>query len=406
MGKKNKTEGGGARDQHCPSTVFVSNFPYSFTNSQVLSINLAFHPPFGSTEHRGFGFVQLGLLVPPLLCFLAQWKRYCIPPPRVSMEMNNGSWALGLQRQMGIGRIFREHRPQRLSLLRDLELDDGREYGSCHLISWVLKAVEILGDMLIKLRRIFYLYKDMGVPLLWRRFHVYLSCVFASMYSAVKEDANRAIELKNGSSIGGRKIGVKLAMHRTPLEQRRSKENQAVHSDDIIKTRTEKDSSSEVVKQGHASDLQEIENTEKHVELRKALKPCTDQADKGSFSEKQRVARTVIFGGLLNADMAEVVHLRAREVGTVCSVTYPLPKEELEHHGLSQDGCKIDASAVLYSSVKEAHASVAMLHQKEIKGGIVWARQLGGEVKYIYRKAYFFWKISICSKLQMVYLNA
>ena len=51
--------------------------------------------------------------------------------------------------------------------------------------------------------------------------------------------------------------------------------------------------------------------------------------------------------------------------------------------GLSQDGCKINASAVLYSSVKEAHASVAMLHQKEIKGGIVWARQLGGEVKYI-----------------------
>ena len=32
----------------------------------------------------------------------------------------------------------------------------------------------------------------------------------------------------------------------------------AVHSDDIIKTRTEKDSSSEVVKQGHASNLQEI----------------------------------------------------------------------------------------------------------------------------------------------------
>ncbi|CAB4320500.1 unnamed protein product [Prunus armeniaca] len=48
---------------------------------------------------------------------------------------------------------------------------------------------------------------------------------------------------------------------------------------------------------------------------------------------------------------------------------------------LMQDGCKMDASSVLYNSVKSAHASVATLHQKEIEGGIVWPRQLGGEAK-------------------------
>lgn len=44
--------------------------------------------------------------------------------------------------------------------------------------------------------------------------------------SAVAEDANRAIELKNGSSVGGRKIAVKPAKRRASLEQRRSKADQ------------------------------------------------------------------------------------------------------------------------------------------------------------------------------------
>lgn len=46
------------------------------------------------------------------------------------------------------------------------------------------------------------------------------------MCSAVMEDANRAIEMKNGTSVGGRTIGVKHAMHRASLEQRRSKATQ------------------------------------------------------------------------------------------------------------------------------------------------------------------------------------
>ncbi|KAL0412466.1 UNVERIFIED_CONTAM: RNA-binding protein 28 [Sesamum radiatum] len=167
---------------------------------------------------------------------------------------------------------------------------------------------------------------------------------FGYVQFAVVEDAKRAIELKNGSTVGGRKIVVKQATHRAPLEQRRGKVNE-----------------------GESRDK------------RKGTAVSTGLPDEGKSTEKQRVAKTVVFGGLLNADMAEEVHRLAREFGTVCSVTYPLPEGELEHHGLAQDGCKKNASSVLYTSVKSARECVAALHQKEIQGGSVWARQLGGE---------------------------
>ncbi|PQM35741.1 RNA-binding protein 28 [Prunus yedoensis var. nudiflora] len=254
MGKNKSKDGSKTRSEseHSASTVFVSNLPYSFTNSEVRMFLICLIALFkGSTEHRGFGYVQF----------------------------------------------------------------------------------------------------------------------------AVTEDANRAIELKNGVSIGGRKIAAKHAMHRAPLEQRRSKTNQGLNLDDTLKSKNDKDGENFKAEKD-ASSLQE---REKPVKARKAAALCNDAVAKVGGSEKQRVARTVIFGGLVNAGMAEEVHRRAREIDAECSITYPLPKEKLEQHGLMQDGCKMDASSVLYNSVKSAHASVATLHQKEIKGGIVWARQLGGE---------------------------
>ncbi|KAL0454151.1 UNVERIFIED_CONTAM: RNA-binding protein 28 [Sesamum latifolium] len=198
---------------------------------------------------------------------------------------------------------------------------------------------------------------------------------FGYVQFAVVEDAKRAIELKNGSTVGGRKIVVKQATHRAPLEQRRGKVNE-VQSEDAVHTENDKAIGTAVDKIDKSSNIKaKGESRDK----RKGTAVSTGLPDEGKSTEKQRVAKTVVFGGLLNADMAEEVHRLAREFGTVCSVTYPLPEEELEHHGLAQDGCKKNASCVLYTSVKSARECVAALHQKEIQGGSVWARQLGGE---------------------------
>lgn len=45
----------------------------------------------------------------------------------------------------------------------------------------------------------------------------------SGMYSAVKEDAIRAVETKNGAALQGRKIKVELAKRRAPLDARHPK---------------------------------------------------------------------------------------------------------------------------------------------------------------------------------------
>ncbi|XP_016511055.2 uncharacterized protein LOC107828288 [Nicotiana tabacum] len=288
MGKNKKTMSNGD-SQHSPATIFVNNLPYSFTNAQLEETFSEVGPirrcfmvtNKGSSEHRGFGFVQ-----------------------------------------------------------------------------------------------------------------------FASV-----DDANRSIELKNGTVVGGRKIGVKQAMQRAPREQRRSKGDQEstadakdakdVPSTEIVKheqasssrgkestahKEDDKDGpSTEIVKKKQASNSQGTENLGKPTKKRKSALLCDGAAEEGNYSGKQRVAKTVIIGGIVNADMAKEVHQLAQKCGTVCSVTYPLPKEEIESHGLAHDGCKMDASSVLFTSVKSAQACVASLHQKEVNGATLWARQLGGE---------------------------
>ncbi|CAF2276029.1 unnamed protein product [Brassica napus] len=202
---------------------------------------------------------------------------------------------------------------------------------------------------------------------------------FAFVKFALPEDANRAIELKNGSTVGGRRITVKQATHRPSLKDRRTKAAQGwISLPD--NTQAESDNKDSLIPE---TDKQvpppEKKIEKKPIERKKPTKLHVDLADKETCSDKQRVARIVIFGGLVNADMAEAVHSRVKEIGTVCSVRYPLPKEELQQNGLTQDGCRAEASAVLFTSVKSACAAIAALHQTEIKGNLVWARQLGGE---------------------------
>ncbi|XP_047325744.1 RNA-binding protein 28 isoform X2 [Impatiens glandulifera] len=304
---------------------------------------------------------------------------------------------------------------------------------------------------------------------------------FGYVQFAVTEDANNAIKVKNGSSLGGRKIGVKNAMHRQSLEQRRSKGKQddgmktenemsnippaieeqeqeqdsdhheTVKSEKIKMTNTinipekqeqasdpyqtgkspdvkrskkikgpadsggsgleKQDQSSEkqekvsepretgksakvkgskkingpadspgsvLEKQEQASDPNEtVTGKSAKVKRSKKINASADHGESGS--EKQKVARTVIFGGIRDSDMADEVHRMCRESGSVCSIDYPLPTEMLEANGLARDGCRMNASSVVYKSIKSAQACVLNLHQKKINGALVWARQLGGE---------------------------
>ncbi|KNA17831.1 hypothetical protein SOVF_076500 [Spinacia oleracea] len=346
---KNKKPKDGNQSEHSPATVFISNLPFSFTNSQLEESFSDVGPirrcfmvtKKGSTEHRGFGYVQFATA----------------EDADRSIEMKNGS-SLGGRRivvKQASHRAPLEQRRPKTNLAESNDADkttDERDSSP--------SVAE----------------KHEKPP---------------SKSEIDEKDSAPHAATKHEKPPNKREIDVKDIAPHVAKKTEKSSSKRETDKKDIaphVSKKNEKPSSKRETdnKDSAPHAAEKPVKPPSKPEIGKSLQPpkkakgvSVGPADIGKSSDKQRVARTVIFGGLSTSNMAEEVLRRARKINGVCSVTYPLPKEELQHHGLAQDGCKMDAAAVLYASIRSARASVAALHQKEVEGGLVWARQLGGE---------------------------
>ncbi|KAG0563691.1 hypothetical protein KC19_8G051800 [Ceratodon purpureus] len=227
---------------------------------------------------------------------------------------------------------------------------------------------------------------------------------FGFVNFAVKEDAIRSVELKNGAVLQGRKIKVELAKRRAPLDTRHPKGKRK--GDDVADGSgvegggAEEDATAAAEpkdKEAKRRKVADSENVQPNVELSqgavakrkindgpagKGLPKETNKRsrEEGKASEIQRAARTVVIGCLENPKMVKAAIEKAKKLGAVEDVHHPVAEAELIRRGLAKDGCRQEAVEVVYTSVKVACQAVASLHRQNVGGGgAIWARQLGGE---------------------------
>ena len=217
--------------------------------------------------------------------------------------------------------------------------------------------------------------------------------------SALPEDAQRAVQLKQNAPFLGRKLNVELANQRQPLKSRfgASPDTWLTHclgSPEPLCTARRRGDADGAAEQGANAPASAPQAAAVEPKAREAAAKKRQRSAAAALADQPApkkadptAARTVAVGGLALPKMPGVqldaVVAVARTAGELSSVVFPCPAE---HRGaLEQDGCPASIALLVFATVPEARSAVTTLHRwappprsAEASPGL-WARQLGGD---------------------------